>query len=295
MRWILTLLLCLTAFAQSQKQSASNKQDPQKSVQKSAANQTAPETGQKKTEPTGKQVQPIESQIPTEDHKESDRAQRVKEINDTLLVIFTFFLVVVGALQWWILCRHEKWMKRNVAIARSSADAAHNIADHLARSERAWVLITRVAVTAGAIDRPEGPHQVFIQCEVRNSGRTPARVLEMRATMKLGLRSDPSQTWDKSLYKPSESAITPRWVVLPDPDLRTALNYPIPGFIGTVGQDLPTPGAGQAIFIHGIVRYWDMFEETDRFTQFCYRWDDPLPNRPEGFRPAGGDQYNQQT
>jgi len=144
----------------------------------------------------------------------------------------------------------------------------------------------------GAADRPEGSKQVFIQCDAQNNGRTPARILEMRALLGIGPIGDPSKTWDEGLYKPSENAKTPRWVVLPN--LRTALHYPIPGFASAVGQPLPTPPQGEAIFIHGVVRYWDMFSETNRFTQFCFRWNEGTPTKPAQFASAGGDQYNQQ-
>lgn len=187
---------------------------------------------------------------------------------------------------------------RQTTSTKLAADAANKSATYLSNSERAWILVNRVAVTAGAIDRPEGPQQVFVQCEVQNNGRTPARVLEMRAIWKAGPRTDPGKTWDENLYSPTKHLATPRWVVLPDPKLRTALNCPIPGFTGATGQSLPKPDqAGEANFIHGVVRYWDMFSETNRFTRFCYRWDNAggAGSLPEGFNRAGGDQYNQQT
>lgn len=67
--------------------------------------------------------------MPSDTHKEQDRAQTIKEINDTLLVVFTALLVVVGFLQWRTLHHHEKWMERNVEIVTKIAEAAKKNAE----------------------------------------------------------------------------------------------------------------------------------------------------------------------
>src|SRR5271157_216070 len=112
MRSLLLLLLCLGTAAQSQKQPATNKQNPQEQVQKSATNQSIPDARQQNTEAVVKQSRPLESQVSANAHNESGRAQGIMEINDSLPVVFTFALAVVGYLQWRTLRSHEKWMRR---------------------------------------------------------------------------------------------------------------------------------------------------------------------------------------
>jgi hypothetical protein len=92
-RLLLLVLLLL------QKQPTADKQGPQEQVQKPVANQTVSDVRQK-PEAVVTQARPVESQVADNTHKEQDRAQTVKEINDTLLVIFTGLLAVVGLLQW---------------------------------------------------------------------------------------------------------------------------------------------------------------------------------------------------
>jgi hypothetical protein len=186
-------------------------------------------------------------------------------------------------------------LAESVAAAQKNADAALHQTNHMVASERAWLLVSRIEFTAGASDRPEGTKQVFIQCAAINHGRTPARVLGMKALTAIGPISDPGQTWDESLYDP-DGETTPRWVILPDK--ASALACPVLGFTAEPGQVFRAPlGEGQARFIHGVVRYWDMFSETERFTRFCFRWDNEneRPGLGTGFHVAGGDRFNQQT
>jgi hypothetical protein len=119
--------------------------------------------------------------------------------------------------------------------------------------------------------------------------------LGLNAIYAPGPISDPGQTWDDRLYD-SDGQITPKWVILPDKS--SALYCPIPGLFAERGQVLRGgTEEGEAFFIHGVVRYWDMFSETIRFTRFCCRWhnDNETPGFDSGFHVAGGDRYNQQT
>jgi hypothetical protein len=176
---------------------------------------------------------------------------------------------------------------------RVAAEATQRATEHSIASERAWVIVNEVRLTAGAKDAPEGDQQVFVQCAATNHGRTPARVLGMKAVWANGPIADPGKTWDQTLYD-SDGQLTPRWVMLPEKF--TALHCPIPGFHSTPGTAIKgVVEPGQAGFIHGVIRYWDMFSETDRYTRFCYRWENAAPGKKEGFHYAGGDRYNQQT
>lgn len=194
----------------------------------------------------------------------------------TWAILFTLF--VIGWQSW--------------ETARA-ASAAERTTAHLIASERAWILVAGVNLTAGASDAPEGDMQVFVQCSAKNEGRSPGRVLGMKALWATGPISDPGQTWDESLYE-TVGFITPRWVMLPGK--YTALHFAIPGYLATPGQPIKASiGTGEALFIHGVIRYWDMFSEQDRFTQFCYRWREEVPGKKAGYYPAGGERYNQQT
>jgi len=184
------------------------------------------------------------------------------------------------------------WQSREI---RRSSKATEKATELSIASERAWVMEHTVAFTAGGVDVPDGRDQVFIQCVAKNHGRTPARVLGMNALRAIGPISDPGQTWDEVLYD-FKAQNTPRWVILPDKN--TALHCAVPDLKAVPGQILISPIAtGESTFIHGVIRYWDMFSETDRFTRFCYRFCEAgeLPGKPAGFYRAGGDRYNQQT
>jgi len=206
---------------------------------------------------------------------------------------YGFFRWPIGTTTWAIILTLMAIAEQTKQTA-IAAKATRQATEHLIASERAWVLASRVELSSGAKDAPEGNRQVFIHCAAKNHGRTPARVLGLKALWAHGPISDPGQTWDESLFSPDEQ-ISPRWVILPDK--LTALNCPVPGFSATPGQTIKAPlKEGESSFIHGVIRYWDMFSEKDRFTRFCYRWQkSPDGLSEEGFFPAGGDRYNQQT
>jgi hypothetical protein len=149
------LLLCLLL----QKQPAANKQSPQEQIKKPTAEQSAPNINQ----PVGSN----ESQTRNDDHKEDERTQRVKEINDRLLVIFTGVLALVGILQFVAIARQEKWMRENVEVSQDNARTAEASADALKHIYRPWILFRwelrgRIA---GAF--------IF---SIKNWGQTPALV-----------------------------------------------------------------------------------------------------------------------
>ena len=213
-RLLLLVLLLL------QKQPTADKQSPQEQVQKPAANQTVPDVRQKpKTVVT--QARPVESQAADNTHKEQDRAQTVKEINDTLLVIFTGLLAIVGLLQWRVLTKHETWMKRNVRVvievakaarknadaAKVSADAAKDSFQSVIDSERAWVVADVPRIQT---DIASG-QSVRALCTVRNRGKTMARVIEKGENYSIQATPD-------SLQETPDSGKIAKWpngVVLP--------------------------------------------------------------------------------
>jgi hypothetical protein len=259
--------------------------------------------------PTSVVVQIGTQQPDAPETKEKDETDRELARYTFWLAVLTGVLVVVSGIQGYFLFRQAGHLEthgtelRNLAGAASdNARAAHDTAqatlkhaEHIVASERAWILIGRVIFSSGASDRPEGNKQVFIQCAAKNHGRTPARVLGLNAIYAPGPISDPGQTWDDKLYISNDQS-TPRWVILPDK--ASALHCPIPGFFAERGQAIREAlKEGEAYFIHGVVRYWDTFSETERYTRFCCRWhnDNETPGLDAGFHFAGGDRYNQQT
>src|ERR1035441_3327766 len=98
------------------------------------------------------------------------------------------------------------------------------------------------------------------------------------------------------------SVSTPNLITYPDGickrylfTLPKHLYGPIQGFTADPDDELPAPDAGQSYFIHGVLRYWDVFSETDRFTRFCYREDRGGSILGKGWHIAGGERCNQET
>ena len=223
------------------------------------------------------------------------------------LVIVTWFLAVVGGVQGYFLFRQARHLGEhashlhslagaasdNAKAAQDTAQAALAQANHIVASERAWVLVGKVALTSGASDRPEGSKQVFIHCEAVNRGKSPARVLGLNARYAEGPIAEPERTWNERLYDFSGKS-TPRWTFVPN--VPRSLSDSIPGFFANPGDMLTAPPQpGHAQFIHGVIRYWDVFTETDRYTRFCYRLDGVGAPLGEGWHLAGGERCNQET
>ena len=121
----LRVVILSIVLLQSQQQAAPYKQNSKQAVQKPSVDQAIAPPRQEPPKVSAAQPRPLESQVSPDTHKEQDRAQTVKEINDTLLVIFTGLLFIVGVLQWRVLQKHEEWMKKHDARLEQLADAAN--------------------------------------------------------------------------------------------------------------------------------------------------------------------------
>jgi hypothetical protein len=188
----------------------------------------------------------------------------------------------------WSVCT----LKRQTKASWAAAKAALKQANHIVTSERAWVEISRITLTSGAIDQPGGGKQLFVSCEGINRGKTPARVLGLNVLLAVGPIADPEKTWNENLYDFSGMP-TPRWNIVPG--IPKPLYRAIRGFVLNPGEELPTLDAGDAHFIHGVLRYWDVFSQLDRFTRFCYREDRGGSLLGKGWHVAGEDRCNQET
>jgi hypothetical protein len=190
-------------------------------------------------------------------------------------LIFTFFAIASQACLMRVHARHLR-----------------SLAEHIVTSERAWVQVSKLTLTSGSIDHPQGRNQVFVSCGCINYGKTPARVLGLNVLLTQSPINNPESAWNKSLYDFS-GKITPKWIIAPN--IPKHVYETIQGFTANPDDELPPPSAGNAYFIHGVLRYWDAFSETDRFTRFCYREDRGGSRLGKGWHIAGAERCNQET
>ena len=160
------------------------------------------------------------------------------------------------------------------------------------RSDRAWLVVEKAELVEG---NPNQPGQVFVQCAVKNYGKTVARVLEMNARWGVGPVNNPGKTWDVSLLALAKN-VHSKWTFLAG--TTSAMHSPVQGFTARAGGKV-TVGfqPGETQFIHGVVFYWDAFTKKRRTTRFCFHeyHIDQFGKQNPGFHPIGGPEYNQQT
>jgi hypothetical protein len=160
------------------------------------------------------------------------------------------------------------------------------------RSDRAWLVVEKAELVAGD---PSQPDQVFVQCAVKNYGKTVARVLGMNASWGIGPVNSPGKTWDDSLFALAKN-VRSKWTFLPG--TISAMHSPVQRFIAKAGSKV-TLGfqPGETQFIHGVIFYWDAFTKKRRTTRFCFHeyHIDQFGKQKPGFHPIGGPEYNQQT
>src|SRR5271156_4897933 len=177
---------------------------------------------------TQAQSNAISTQAADQNCKPCDNAQQTRANTPKWYTSPEWWLVILGLGTLPVLA----WQ---AFASGNAAAAALKQVNYTAATERAWMMDTKVAPTAGATDRPEGGDQVFIQCVAKNEGRTPARVLGMKALLATGPISDPGKTWDKKMYW-FPKTLTPKWTIFPDKS--SALHCPVQGLKGQPGQIL---------------------------------------------------------
>jgi hypothetical protein len=160
------------------------------------------------------------------------------------------------------------------------------------RSDRAWLVVEKAELVEGNTSQPG---QVFVQCAVKNYGKTVARVLGMNARWGIGPLNNPGETWDDSLLAFARNAQS-KWTFLPG--TTSAMHSPVQGLIATAGSKVTLgfqPGDTQ--FIHGVVFYWDAFTKKRRTTRFCFReyHIDQFGRTIKGLHPISDPDYHQQT
>ncbi len=241
MRQLVLLLLCSLLAAQSQKQPTSNKQNTQEQVQKPTVNQSISKPSESRA---------VQGKVSADNHQHTYGEQRVKEINDTLLVIFTGLLFVVGALQWWVLHQHEQWMQKHDAKLEKLAQAANDNARALANSERAWVTVF-VEWVKGATNLKtigENSTQVFVNLICSNRGHSPAWIVEraIKAEISDGFYGPDISTVHDAEIDRQLIPLAPTGVNGSRDDVPRKLY--VPDTIGT-----------KFVLIYGVVKYRDVF------------------------------------
>jgi hypothetical protein len=268
-RLLLLVLLLL------QKQPTADKQGTQEQQQKPAASQSVPDVRQQKPEAVVTQARPVDSQVAVNTQKEQDRAQTVKEINDTLLVIFTGLLAIVGLLQWRVLTKHETWMKRNVRVvievakaarknadaAKVSADAAKDSFQSVIDSERAWVVADAPRVQT---DIASG-QSVRVLCTVRNRGKTMARVIAKGENYSIEATPD-NLAASPDYGKPAD---WPDGVVL-SPASESVLTRTLQVANSETWQRVSN--GSMVLFVFGFVKYLDVFNR-EHESRYIFRFE----------------------
>jgi hypothetical protein len=226
-----------------------------------------------------------EQQHPTNDPKgEADkdadkRAEEVREywpfhilgarlkITDSLLALFTFLLIIVGAVQGIFLFRTDRGTHKAADAALRSSEVAEAA---LFVAQRPYVF-----VTAASFKRPlsretfdySGPEiWLWVKFKLENHGRTPANIVEICA----------------------DSACVNKLPAIPQ--YREQTTYDTPHLLGadketTVGYLFKTPIDGQVmndiavgrfmggrrLFAFGYIKYRDIFDYTNT-VGFCWRY-----------------------
>ncbi len=172
---ILVLVLSVTVvlMAQSPKQHASNKQNAQPQVDKTANHQSISDTGKAP-----------EIQFYTYNNQKEEGDESAKKVGDYLLAAFTFALVIVSLMQWAVLREHEKWMKKNVGVvtevaeaAKKNAAAALLSAQVVIKSERSWITGSVGDESFRLFRNPAIIPKFWLA--IKNSGRTPGKLVRV--------------------------------------------------------------------------------------------------------------------
>src|SRR5271157_2605778 len=145
----------------------------------------------------------VQISAPQSDNANADHSENLKIERDNIriqwfLAGFTGLLVVVGFLQARLLRTHAGHLENLAISANANSEATRRQDEHMIASERAWVEVSKVALTSGSTDHPQGTGQVFVSCGCMNHGKTPARVLGLNVLLKQGPLNRPEETWDES-------------------------------------------------------------------------------------------------
>jgi hypothetical protein len=260
--------------------------------------QSQPEQAQAPPDTTTAQPSP---QVPEPEYKLTVReipAVTVrKDWVDWGVWVFSALLVVVGFLQWSVLKTQANLLEEhaehleNLAIsARDNAKAARDNAQAIINSERAWIIVSPLddCPAIGFIPEPGdevGPpgreaRNVF-SASVKNSGNTPARIIELRVKYKQVSRLvDIPKKPDYEPRLPSDDE-----VLLVKDDSISAFAFLEPNIILSKGEMERVVRQESFLYAYGIAIYEDSFRQRHE-TRFGYIYHMPLGGDPipRGFR-----------
>jgi hypothetical protein len=172
------------------------------------------------------------------------------------------WLVVVGfitcGLIWW----QAKKTAEAAQAAQSAADAALKQANHIATSERAWMI--------AKMDKPEIPYQkpyIFFGIpKLTNKGKTPAFICEI-GNSAVALESGEALPDIPSGYQEKHVA---RWE---NPGIPIAPGGEVGRWVAltTIDEPMDLHKGRKVLWVHGYVKYWDAFFGEIRETKYCFR------------------------
>jgi hypothetical protein len=157
---------------------------------------------------------------------------------------------------------------RSLDVLRVQTDATKASADAAVSAERAWIMVDldKVpgvgAIIDGATREGSGPQHystsVRVRCVCSNQGKTPAKIIEKKATALLVTGNKPLSI---------------------EPDLHIEIQDPVPEYLQTRDESkrdwtLEVDGRqedGDMLIIYGIIRYTHLFSSTEAHTTFGFR------------------------
>jgi hypothetical protein len=209
--------------------------------------------------------------------------------------------------EWWlvfaalatlaIVCRQTIETKRAVQVGRDSADAARRSADALVNIERAWIFEEIRFPNELPLLRHGEAIVTMVVFELRNRGRTPARIRDIRLRFHTVTSADPLP--DMPRYTETalrELGVYGRMMATDDEPMRVRkLLEGRPAFTFEEMDDIRT--GKTKLYAYGRVDYESLGMR--RFTQFCYQWYVPtglaISDDSRGFRKDGPLDYNRNT
>jgi hypothetical protein len=209
------------------------------------------------------------------------------------------FVTWPGSWETWALIVTFGVITWQACLMRSHANHLRNLAEHIALSERAQVLLhakktqSPVLIPSDAPPVQSGEH-IFAHCMVslKNFGRTPAHVCVCEFEMQLGEseKSPPSVRFYEKTFKSSIYTIAPNehWLIQATllPDL----------FVNSVTEKEIIKGT-RFLWLCGVVRYRDVFREKGKMpeTRVCMLYE-TMTNQPKPYwRVEGPCEFNRTT
>jgi hypothetical protein len=178
---------------------------------------------------------------------------------------WSMWATIIGVAGAWIGLGVLIWQ---TAISRAAANAAKASADAAIAAERAWIMVDlervpgvgRILASTSLGQGGQQRHSVTarVRCVCSNQGKTPAKILEMRAALVLVTADSP----------------------LPlEPNLSINIEYAVPHYLqcqGDVRSDWTLDADGEEEMgtipvIYGAVRYRHMFSDKEVYSTFGYR------------------------